>query len=154
MTASSAASRGAAVAYGTAANSGRSSNPRSDVRSSASSLASTILARSITSAGLIEDRRGLHHLDHEGRASAREIVGRPNAREQPVDNTQLGAPRRHETAHLGEDRNQRVLPQEGRLAGHVRTGEQPDATRTFAARRGEIAIIGDERAAVRRQRLL
>ena len=34
---------------------------------------------------LVEDRRRLDHLDHEGRAPAREIVGRADAREQPVD---------------------------------------------------------------------
>ena len=36
-------------------------------------------------AGEIEDAGGLDHLDHEGRPAAGEIVGRPDAREQPVD---------------------------------------------------------------------
>ena len=31
---------------------------------------------------LVEDRRRLHHLDHEGRTAAREIVGRADAAEQ------------------------------------------------------------------------
>ena len=38
---------------------------------------------------LIEDRRGLDHLDHEGRAAARQIVRRPDAREQPIDHADL-----------------------------------------------------------------
>ena len=36
-------------------------------------------------AGLVEDRGGLDHLDHEGRAAAREIIGCADAREQPID---------------------------------------------------------------------
>ena len=43
-----------------------------------------------TFAGLVEDDGGLHHLDHEGRTSAREIIGRADAREQPVDDADPG----------------------------------------------------------------
>ena len=32
-------------------------------------------------AGLVEDRGGLYHLDHEGRAPARQIIRRADARE-------------------------------------------------------------------------
>ena len=78
-------------------------------------------------ARLIEDRRRFHHLDHEGRASARYVVGGADAREQPVDHADLGAARRHETAHLRKDCNQRVLAQIGRLARHVRARQQADA---------------------------
>ena len=42
---------------------------------------------------LVEDGGRLDHLDHEGRASAREIVGRADAREQPVDDAEMRAPR-------------------------------------------------------------
>ena len=35
--------------------------------------------------------------------------------------------RRHERAHLRQDRDQRVLAQEGRFARHVRAGDEPDA---------------------------
>ena len=62
--------------------------------------------------------------------------------------------RRHERAHLREDRDQRVLAQEGRLARHVGPGDQPDAAGLRVFRRRQIAIIGDERRAVARQRLL
>ena len=44
---------------------------------------------------LIEDRGGLDHLDHEGRAAAGEIVGRADAREQPVDDADMRVRRRH-----------------------------------------------------------
>ena len=47
-------------------------------------------------ARLVEDRRRLDHLDHEGRAAAREIVGRADAAEQPVDDADMGRPRRHD----------------------------------------------------------
>ena len=47
---------------------------------------------------------------------------------------------RHEGAHLRQHHDQGILAQEGRFAGHVGTGEQPDA----AAVAGEIAVIGDE----------
>ena len=42
---------------------------------------------------LVEDRGGLDHLHHEGGAAAREIVGRADAREQPVDDADAGAAR-------------------------------------------------------------
>ena len=65
-------------------------------------------------ARLIEDRRRLDHFDHEGRAPAREVVGGADAREQAIDDADMGAPRRHEGAHLGQRRDQRVLAQKGR----------------------------------------
>lgn len=39
---------------------------------------------------LVEDRRRFHHLDHEGRAPARQIVGGADAREKPVDDADMG----------------------------------------------------------------
>ena len=65
-------------------------------------------------ARLVEDRRGLDHLDHEGRAPAREIVGGADAREQPVDDRRSwrGAPARscpsapaRRSARSGADRS-------------------------------------------------
>ena len=38
---------------------------------------------------LVEDRGGLHHLDHEGRAAARQIVGGADPGEQPVDDADM-----------------------------------------------------------------
>ena len=76
-----------------------------------------------------EDRRGLDHLDHEGRAAAREIVRCADAAEQAVDEAELRALGGHEAAGLGEHRDQRVLAQEGRFAAHVRAGDQPQPRR-------------------------
>ena len=111
-------------------------------------------------ARLIEDGGGLHHLDHEGRAAAREIVGGADAREQPVDHADMRRARRHEAAHLRQHGDQRVLAQEGRLARHVGAGDEPDARRPprslarMRGRRREIAIVGDKRARRRAERLL
>ena len=60
--------------------------------------------------------RGLHHLHHEGGAAARQIVGGADAREQPVDDADPRPRRRHEAADLRQQRDQRVLAQEGRFA--------------------------------------
>ena len=105
-------------------------------------------------AGLVEDRRGLDHLDHEGRAAAGEIVGRADPAEQPVDDADPRRLRRHIGAGLGEDGDQRVLAEEGRLARHVRAGDQPDAPRLAAALGAERAVVGDEGLALGAERLL
>ncbi len=76
-------------------------------------------------AGLVQDRRGLHHLDHEGRAAAREIVGGADAAEQAIDHADPRRLGRHEGADLRQHRDERVLAQEGRFTGHVRAGHQP-----------------------------
>ena len=105
-------------------------------------------------ARLIEDRRGLHHLDHEGRAPARDVVGRPHAREQPINRADLRAPRRHEAAHLRHDRNERILAQISRLARHVRAGDEIYAPVRGRRRRREVAVVGHEGGGVTRERLL
>ena len=93
-------------------------------------------------AGLIEDGGSFDHLDHEGRAPAGEIVGGADAREQPVDDADMRAARRNEAAHLREDRDQRVLPQERGFARHVGTGDQPDAAGVRSVGRRS-RIVGD-----------
>ena len=103
---------------------------------------------------LIEDRGGLDHLHHEGGAAAREIVGRADPREQAVDDADPRRFRRHEAPRLGEHRDQRILAQIGRLARHVRPGDERDAPGRTALRRRKIAVIGDERRSVLGQRLL
>lgn len=93
---------------------------------------------------LIEDRRRLDHLDHEGRPPAGEIVRSADAREEPVDHADMRGGRGHEGSRLGHDRDQRVLAQEGRLAAHVGPGEEPDRAALLAVRRRKIAAVGDE----------
>ena len=94
---------------------------------------------------LVQDRGGFDHLDHEGRAPARQIVRRADATEKLADNADMGRACGHETAHLRHQRNQGVLPQEGRFTGHVRAGQQPDV-RGFALGT-KVAVIGDKRLA-------
>ena len=77
-------------------------------------------------AGLIENDRRLHHLDHKRGTAARQVVGGANPREQPVDDADPRARGGHETADLCHQRNQRVLAQEGRFTRHVGPGDQPD----------------------------
>src|SRR5215204_1298042 len=105
-------------------------------------------------ARLVEDRRRLDHLDHEGRAPAGEVVRRADAREQPVDDADMRLAGGHEGADLGEHDDERVLAQIGRLAAHVRAGDQRDAARLGAracpgAR--EVAVVRDEGDAVAAQ---
>ncbi len=57
-------------------------------------------------------------------------------------------------ADLRQQRDQRVLAQEGRFTGHVRAGDQPELAGLLRRRRREIAGIGDEGLAVALQRLL
>ncbi len=53
--------------------------------------------------GVVQDAGGLDHLDEEGALAARQVVLRADAGQDAVDETDPGAPRRHERAHLGED---------------------------------------------------
>ena len=85
---------------------------------------------------LVQDRRRLDHLDHEGRAAAREVVGRADPGEQAVDDADPRLAGRDEGADLGEDGEQRVLAQEGRLAAHVRAGDEEHAAGLLASGRG------------------
>src|SRR5438034_572573 len=60
---------------------------------------------------LIEDRGGLDHFHHEGGAAAGEIVGGADPGEQPVDDADARAARRHEASHLRQHGDQGVLAQ-------------------------------------------
>ena len=97
--------------------------------------------------GLVEDRRRLHHLHHEGGAARRQIVARADAAEQPVHDADMGRFGGHETAHLGQDGDQRILAQEGGFARHVGTGDQPQPP--FGVGR-QVAVVGHERAGMGR----
>ena len=78
-----------------------------------------------TRAGLIEDRGGFDHFDHEGRAASGKIVGRAHPAVQSVNDADAGAICRHIGADLRQNGNQRVLSQEGAFAGHIGAGQQP-----------------------------
>ena len=93
-------------------------------------------------AGLVEDRGGLDHFDHEGRTAAREIVGRADPRIKLVDDPDMGALRGHERAHLGKDGDQCILTQIGRFAGHVRAGHDRDPAASAGGARKLAAVPG------------
>ena len=99
-------------------------------------------------AGLVEDGRRLHHLDHEGRTPPGKVVGGAHAAEQAVDDADMGALRRHERTHLGEDGDQRVLPQKRALSRHVGPGDEPQPAVFLSVADREVAIVGDEGAAL------
>ncbi len=99
-------------------------------------------------ARLIEDGGSLDHLDHEGGAAAGEIVGGADAAEEPIDDADMGLARRHEGTGLGEHDDERVLAEEGRLAGHVRSGDDEDAGAVAVGADAEAAVIADEAHAV------
>ena len=89
--------------------------------------------------GAVQDRGRLDHLDHEGGTPARQVVGRADTAEQPVDHADDGGFRRNEKPGLCHHGNMGVLTQKGRFAGHVWTGDKPDVAR-FA----EMAVIRNE----------
>ncbi len=91
--------------------------------------------------GLIENRGGLDHFDHEGGTAPRQIVGGADTTEKLADHADMGIARGHEGPGLRQHGDQRVLAQEGRFAGHVGPGQQPDRGRLGG---GQIAVIGDE----------
>ncbi len=76
---------------------------------------------------VVQDVRRFRHLDHEGRAAAREIVRRADAREDAIDRPDHRALRRHEAADVREDRDDRRLPHVRGLTAHVRPGDDQHA---------------------------
>ena len=78
--------------------------------------------------GGIEDGRCFGHLDHEGRAPARQIVACADSREDPVDGSQNTVGCWHITAEMGEDDNQGRLAHERRFSPHVRSGDHGQST--------------------------
>ena len=87
----------------------------------------------------VQDVGGLLHLDHERRLAARDVVGRADAREDAVDDRQLRVLRRHERSDLREQRQQRGLPQVGRLAAHVRA--RSGSTSCVRRRRSSVDVV-------------
>jgi hypothetical protein len=99
--------------------------------------------------GLVEDRGGLDHLDHEGRAAAGESSAAPT-RENSRSTTPIRAASPARRAHLREDaisafwRRKVDLPA---MFGPVSSQMRP----AFVAPGGaEVAVVGDEGAASRR----
>ena len=72
---------------------------------------------------VVYDVRCFVHFDHEGRLAARKIVVRTNPGKNAIDQSDLRAGRRNETTYLRQQDDQRDLPDVGRFAGHVRSGD-------------------------------
>ena len=71
-----------------------------------------------------ENVGGLHHLDHEGRQAAGQLVVCADAREDPVAQPDHGTAGRNEAAHLGQQHDDAGLAKVGRLACHVRAAQE------------------------------
>src|SRR6184192_1676578 len=71
-----------------------------------------------------ENVGGLHHLDHEGRQAAGQLVVCTDAREDPVAQPDHGTAGRNEAAHLGQQHDDAGLAKVGRLACHVRAAQE------------------------------
>ena len=89
--------------------------------------------------GAIQDSGGFCHFDHEGRATAGEVVSGADARKDAIYRPDHCARCRHETARISEQGDQRNLPHEGRFTAHVRAGDQQQ----FAVA-PKCAVVGDE----------
>ncbi len=92
--------------------------------------------------GRVQNGGRLLHLDHERRLAACDVVGRADARKDAVHDRELRALRRHERPGLRHQREQGDLAQIGRLAAHVRPGEDDDLRRLGV----EVHVVRHERA--------
>ena len=71
----------------------------------------------------MKDGCRLSHFNHERRTTAREIVRCSDACPDPIKQRQLRFFCGHERTHLGEDADDRGLPQHGALTAHVGSGD-------------------------------
>ena len=88
----------------------------------------------------IQDDGRFGHLHHEGGAAARQVIGRADAGEDAVEDWQAGRVGGNEGAGLGQDGDQRGLPQVRALAAHVGAGDDGDEVGGIV----EVEIVGDE----------
>ena len=89
----------------------------------------------------MQDLRGLGHLQHEGRLRIGQIVGCADARVDGVDRPEPAGRRRHVRADGRQQHDHRDLPHVGRLATHVRAGDD-----LHALLRTQLRVVGDEGA--------
>ena len=91
----------------------------------------------------VQDVGCLLHLDHERRVAPRDVVRRPDAGVNSVYQWNLGLARGHERAGLRHQADEGGLPQVGRLAAHVGSGQHDE----LAARAVEVDVVRHERLA-------
>ena len=70
---------------------------------------------------VVQDIRRLVHLHHKGRLAHGNIIAGTHTGEYLIHQPDMGTLRRHKTADLSQQRNQRRLPQQSRLTRHVGT---------------------------------
>ena len=74
-------------------------------------------------ADVVQDVRGLSHLDHERRFAQGDIVRGAHTGEDFVHQADFRGLCGHEAAHLGQQHNEGRLAQQRRLTGHVGAGD-------------------------------
>ena len=89
---------------------------------------------------VVEDVRGLVHLDEEGAFAPGQVVGSADAGEDAVHDADLRGARRDEGTELGHEDDEAHLAEVGALAGHVRPRDQGDLLRPVV----ELRIVGHE----------
>ena len=90
--------------------------------------------------GVAQNGRHLCHLHHERTLSAGQIVGSAHTGENPVHNPDFRFVRRHETADLRHQHNERRLPHIGGLSRHIRARDNGNAAGSVI----QIGIIGNK----------
>ena len=89
---------------------------------------------------VIEDICQFEHLDKEGALAARQVIERPDAGKDTVDDPDARVPGRHETAGLRHDADERCGPHVRGLPGHVCAGDDQDLVLTPR----EFHVIGNK----------
>ena len=89
--------------------------------------------------GVVKDGAGLAHLHHEGRLSAGQIVAGAHPGEEPVHHADLGRRAGDVAAELRHQHRDPDLPEDGALAGHVRSGHEQHPGREL-----ELHVVRDE----------
>ena len=98
--------------------------------------------------GVVENVRGLGHLNHEGGLPTRQIIAGANAGEDAVHEVNACFRRRHKAAGVREQGEQRHLPDVRGLARHVRPGDERDLRQvragfgSLAGTTGQRGVIG------------
>jgi len=92
---------------------------------------------------LMQDVGAFLHFDEKGRAAAGQVVARADAGEDPIHQADGSLGGGNETADLGQEHNERRLPQDGRFSRHVRPGDDQYLLGVLV----EFEIVGDKGAA-------
>ena len=97
--------------------------------------------------GLIQNRSGFDHFDHESRLAAGDVIGKPRPGEYSVNNADSGLIGRNEAPDLRHQHQDGGLPDVSGFTGHVRSGD--DHYLTLGIRK--IDVIRDEPAGTKRR---